>query len=72
MKTLILNPKKRITARDMLRHPWWHAEPKPTRKQNLPRKGGGEEKMGADLKRRPGMLDDDRGSKVARKLDFGG
>ncbi|CVK89793.1 probable cyclin-dependent ser/thr protein kinase KIN28 [Fusarium fujikuroi] len=74
MKTLILDPKKRITARGMLEHPWWHSEPKPTRKQDLPRKGGAgaDDKMGADLKRRPGVIDDDRGSKVARKLDFGG
>ncbi|KAL2211997.1 Pkinase-domain-containing protein [Sarocladium strictum] len=71
MKTLSLDPKKRITARGMLDHPWWHAEPQPTRKRDLPRKGGGEEKMGADLKRRPGQVEDDRGSKVARKLDFG-
>lgn len=72
MKTLILDPKKRITARDMLKHPWWHAEPKPTRKRDLPRKSGGEEKMGTDLKRQPGKVDDDRGNGVARRLDFGG
>ncbi|KAF7555519.1 hypothetical protein G7046_g6537 [Stylonectria norvegica] len=71
MKTLVLDPKHRITARGMLEHRWWHSEPKPTRKQDLPTKDGGEEKMGADLKRRPGMIDDDRGSKVARKLNFG-
>jgi cyclin-dependent kinase 7 len=71
MKTLILNPKNRITAREMLRHPWWHSDPKPTPKEDLPRKDGGEKKMGADLKRRPGVVDEDRGSKVARKLDFG-
>jgi cyclin-dependent kinase 7 len=57
----------------MLLHKWWHSDPKPTRKQDLPRKtSGAEEKMGADLKRRPGVVDDDRGAKVARKLDFGG
>ncbi|CAM1508486.1 Fc.00g053340.m01.CDS01 [Cosmosporella sp. VM-42] len=72
MKTLILDPKKRITARGMLQHRWWHSEPKPTRKEDLPRAVGGEDKMGADLKRRPGVIDDDRGAKVARKLDFGG
>lgn len=72
MKTLVLNPKERITAKEMLQHPWWHSEPRPTRKQDLPKKGGGEEKIGADLKRRPGQVEDDRGSKVARKLDFGG
>jgi cyclin-dependent kinase 7 len=26
--------------------------------------------VGEDLKRRPGVLDDERGGKVARKLDF--
>lgn len=72
MKTLSLDPKKRITARDMLRHDWWHKDPRPTRKQDLPKKSGGQEKVGADLKRRPGMVEEDRGTKVARKLDFGG
>lgn len=72
-RTLTLDPRKRITAKEMLEHPWWHSNPQPTRKQELPRKAsGGEEKMGADLKRRPGQVEDDRGSKVARKLDFGG
>lgn len=71
MKTLVLDPKKRITAKDMLKHEWWHKDPKPTRKKELPKKSGGEEKVGADLKRRPGVLDDDRSNKVARKLDFG-
>lgn len=71
ISTLALDPRKRITARDMLRHPWWGVDPKPTRKQDLPRKGGGEKKMGEDLKRRPGVVEEDRGGKVARKLDFG-
>lgn len=74
MRTLILNPRKRITAREMLRHPWWHADPKPTAKEDLPRKDAeaGEQKMGADLKRRPGAVDDEpRGAGVARRLDFG-
>ncbi|KAI0408185.1 Pkinase-domain-containing protein [Xylaria palmicola] len=71
MKTLSLDPKKRITARDMLKHDWWHRDPRPTRKQDLPKKSGGQEKVGADLKRRPGVVDEDRGDKVARKLDFG-
>ncbi|KAI1330060.1 kinase-like domain-containing protein [Xylariaceae sp. FL0255] len=71
MKTLSLDPKKRITARDILKHEWWHKDPRPTRKQDLPKKKGGEEKIGVDLKRRPGVVDEDRGSKVARKLDFG-
>ncbi|KAG6038326.1 hypothetical protein E4U41_004319 [Claviceps citrina] len=74
MSTLALDPRKRISARDMLRHPWWHSDPKPTRRQDLPRKTtGAEDKLGADLKRRPGVVaDEDRGAKVARKLDFGG
>ncbi|KAI0459787.1 Pkinase-domain-containing protein [Xylaria acuta] len=71
MKTLSLDPKKRITARDMLKHDWWHKDPRPTRKQDLPKKSGGQEKVGADLKRRPGIVEEDRGNKVARKLDFG-
>ncbi|KAK3944160.1 kinase-like domain-containing protein [Diplogelasinospora grovesii] len=82
VKTLALDPKKRITAREMLEHRWWRTDPKPTRKEDLPRKTTSkdgqtaEEKMGADLKRRPGLDDDNnppasRGTKVARKLDFG-
>lgn len=71
MAMLILDPRKRITAKEVLQHPWWASEPKPTRKQDLPKKGGGTEKIGDDLKRRPGVLEDERGAKVARKLDFG-
>ncbi|KAI0977359.1 kinase-like domain-containing protein [Xylaria arbuscula] len=72
MKTLSLDPKKRITARDMLKHDWWHKDPRPTRKQDLPKKSsGGQAKIGEDLKKRPGVVDEDRSSKVARKLDFG-
>lgn len=72
MKTLTLDPKKRATALEMLKHEWWHKDPKPTRKQDLPKKSGGQEKLGADLKRRPGIVDDEKGTKVARRLDFGG
>jgi len=75
VRTVALDPKKRITAREMLEHRWWRTDPKPTPKEDLPRKsGGGEEKMGADLKRRPGVIEEEsnsRGAKVARKLDFG-
>jgi len=70
MKMLILDPRKRITAREVLEHEWWGKEPKPTRNEDLPKKRGGEEKVAEDLKRRAGMLDDERGGKVARKLDF--
>jgi len=71
MGMLILDPRKRITAREVLQHSWWASEPKPTKNEDLPRKGGGQAKLGEDLKRRPGMLEDQRGAKVARKLDFG-
>jgi cyclin-dependent kinase 7 len=70
MGMLVLDPRKRITAREVLQHSWWASEPKPTKKEDLPKKRGGQEKLGEDLKRRPGILDDERGSKVSRKLDF--
>ncbi|PFH61942.1 hypothetical protein XA68_15704 [Ophiocordyceps unilateralis] len=70
--TLALDPKRRITARDMLRHPWWHSDPKPTRKEDLPQKQSSENTTTtADVKKRPGAEDEGRGAKVARKLDFG-
>lgn len=71
VKTLALDPRKRITARGMLEHRWWKMDPKPTRNEDLPRKTGGEAKLAADLKRRPGEVEEDRGAKIARKLDFG-
>ncbi len=70
MSMLALDPRKRATARQVLQHEWWHKEPKPTRKEDLPRKGGGEDKIGEDLKRRGGELEDGRADKVARKIDF--
>jgi cyclin-dependent kinase 7 len=74
MSMLTLDPNKRATAEDLLRHEWWTIEPKPTRSEDLPRKGGGEARMGEDLKRRGGDLGGDDGGrldKVARKLEFG-
>lgn len=71
MKMLVLDPRRRITAREVLQHSWWASDPKPTRNEDLPKKGGGQAKLVDDLKRRPGMVEDDRLSKVARKLDFG-
>ncbi|KAI1818058.1 Pkinase-domain-containing protein [Poronia punctata] len=71
MRTLILDPKKRITAREMLKHDWWNKDPRPTRKKDLPRKTSSQDKLGAGLKRQPGVTEEDRGNKVARKLDFG-
>lgn len=72
MGMLTYDPRKRISARGVLEHEWWRVEPRPTKTVDLPRKReGGQKKMGEDLKRRPGVLDDERGNKVARKLDFG-
>ena len=71
MSTLLLDPRKRATARRFLQHKWWTSDPRPTNKENLPRKGGGAEKMGEDLKRRGGELGNKNTDKVARKLDFG-
>ncbi|MCJ1350770.1 MAG: TFIIH complex serine/threonine-protein kinase subunit kin28 [Icmadophila ericetorum] len=70
MSTLTLDPRKRATAKQLLQHKWWSSDPRPTKKEYLPRKGGGTEKMGEDLKRRGGEVDDVRGSKVARRIDF--
>ena len=70
MAMLKLDPRKRVTARQILQHKWWRVEPKTTRKEDLPRKGGGQKKMGDDLKRRGDDLEGGRIDKVSRKLDF--
>ncbi|PGH30992.1 CMGC/CDK/CDK7 protein kinase [[Emmonsia] crescens] len=67
---LKLDPRKRSTARQILEHPWWVAEPRPTRNEDLPRKAGGAKKMGDDLVRRGGEVDDTRFKNAARQLDF--
>lgn len=71
MSMLALDPRKRCTARQVLEHKWWSTDPRPTAKEDLPKKGGGPEKMGEDLKRRGGEIEGGRGDKVARKLNFG-
>lgn len=72
MSMLALDPRKRCTARQVLEHKWWSSDPRPTAKEDLPKKGGGPERMGEDLKRRGGeTTEDGRGDKVARKLNFG-
>jgi cyclin-dependent kinase 7 len=71
MSTLALDPRKRVTAKQFLQHSWWTSDPRPTRKEDLPRKAGGAEKMGSDMGKKPGEIGDGRGEKLARKLDFG-
>jgi cyclin-dependent kinase 7 len=70
MSTLSLDPRKRPRARQFLQHKWWYTDPVPTRKEDLPRKGGGAQRIGEDLQRKAGELEDGRGMKVARKIDF--
>lgn len=74
MRMLALDPRNRITAQEVLEHPWWSSEPKPTDKKMLPRAdAGGAATAAMDLGRQPGAIKDEpeRGPKVARKLVFG-
>lgn len=69
MKMLTFDPRKRITAREVLEHEYWTAEPAPTRNEDLPKnQNGGKETLGADLARQPGKLEDERAGGVARRL----
>ncbi|KAI9674516.1 MAG: TFIIH complex serine/threonine-protein kinase subunit kin28 [Caeruleum heppii] len=70
MSMVSLDPRRRPSAQAVLRHGWWATDPKPTKKEDLPKKGGGTAKLGEDLKRRAGELEDGRADGVARKLDF--
>lgn len=72
MAMLVLDPRQRITSRQVLEHQWWTSDPRPTRKEDLPKKGGGSAKMGDDLTRRAGELENGRKDTAARKLNFGG
>jgi cyclin-dependent kinase 7 len=68
---LTLDPQKRYTARKALEDPWWTNAPRPTKKESLPKEGGGVKAVGEDLKRRGGETPaTGRADKVARKLDF--
>ncbi|KAE9971528.1 hypothetical protein EG328_005535 [Venturia inaequalis] len=71
MAMLSLDPRKRPTAKGLLEHNYFKIAPRPTKNEDLPKKGGGEEQMGEDLKRKAGELPTGRGDKVARKIDFG-
>ena len=70
MEMLTLDPQKRLSAKGVLKHRYWTQDPRPSRLEDLPRKGGGMEVMGEDLKKRAGELNG-RADKVARKIDFG-
>jgi cyclin-dependent kinase 7 len=72
MAMLKLDPRKRVTAKGILQHAWWKTDPRPTEKENLPKQGGGAEKMGEDVAKKPGVVDEGRFKGVARMLDFGG
>ncbi|KJY01476.1 serine threonine-protein kinase [Zymoseptoria brevis] len=73
MGMLTLDPRKRLDAEAVLRHGYWTSEPRPSRLEDLPKKGGGLEKMGEDLKRRGGEVPaKGKGDGVARKINFGG
>ena len=67
-----LDPNQRFSARQILGHAYWNSAPRPTEVKDLPKRGGGEEKMGEDLKRKGGEIESTgRADKVARRLDFG-
>ncbi|KAH1292778.1 hypothetical protein KXW39_005811 [Aspergillus fumigatus] len=70
MSMCTLDPRKRSTAYQILQHGWWSTEPRPTAKEDLPRKSGGTKKMGDDLSRRGGDVDDGPFKSAARQLDF--
>ncbi|KAJ9626588.1 TFIIH complex serine/threonine-protein kinase subunit kin28 [Taxawa tesnikishii (nom. ined.)] len=40
MKMFALDPRKRLTARQILQHGYWTAEPRPSNLEDLPKKGG--------------------------------
>lgn len=74
MKMMVLDPGKRLTAKGVLEHGWWNAEPRPSKLEDLPKKGGGLAAMGEDLKRKGGEIPEEskgRADGIARKIDFG-
>ena len=74
IKMLMLDPRKRLSAEDVLRHEFWTADPRPSPLESLPKRGGGREEMAESLKQRGGEVPNGtgRGDGVARKIDFGG
>ncbi|KAK5112930.1 hypothetical protein LTR62_003752 [Meristemomyces frigidus] len=76
IKMLTLDPRQRLSAEGVLKHGFWISDPRPSKLKDLPRRGGGERKMGEDLVQRGGELPKQNGAagradKVARKIDFG-
>ena len=73
MKMLMLDPRQRLSAEQVLKHEFWTADPRPSRLEDLPRKGGGLERTAEDLKQRGGEVPNGKGRAdgVARKIDFG-
>lgn len=66
---LALDPLKRPTTVECLRHRYFAMLPRPTAPERLPSRGGGLQKVVADLKRPAGDLHvDEARNKVARKL----
>jgi cyclin-dependent kinase 7 len=74
MGMFVLDPRKRITAEQALEHEYWRSEPKPTRKEDLPRKGGDEavSRAAQDQGMKPGVVNVPGRplGAVARKLNF--
>lgn len=70
---LSYEPLKRPTARQCLEDKWWTMDPRPTDKEEMPRKKNvNEKKMGEMIAKEPGAIEDGNKYKgVARKLDFG-
>lgn len=78
-----LDPRNRVSAKNALEDAWFRIEPRPTKPEKLPKKGGaeGEKKLGEDLRRVAGGGDDGGDhmgrngdlakKKIARRLDFG-
>ena len=72
MKMLKLDPRRRVSSRQVLMHDWWLAHPPPSDKNRLPKQGGGEEKVGENLGGKAGVVGEERLKGPARKLDFSG
>jgi len=72
---LALDPNKRLTAEQVLKHPYFVTAPRPTPMAQLPKTGGGVQSMGDELAKKGGELPErkgrDRTDGVARKIDFG-